>query len=222
MTAKPELLVFDLDGTLADTRVDIAQAVNIALAQSGLPALPCAKIISFVGHGAYHLLHSCFAHHGCQDEVLLDRAVDTFRCYYEEHVADGTTLYPGVAETLAQLIGTKAVLTNKLGNMSRRLIGALGITHHFVEIIGGDVEADLKPNPHGLLHLMHTCKVSHEQTWMIGDSPIDIQTARNAGCKALAVSYGFTPQHELERHRPDYLVHHFGDIRQICKELSEA
>jgi phosphoglycolate phosphatase len=221
MTTKPKLLVFDLDGTLADTRMDIAQAVNVALVQSHLPPLPCSLIITFVGHGAHHLLQRCFAYHNSQDEQMLHQAVEIFRTYYEEHVSDYTRLYPGVAETLDRLPGIKAVLTNKLGNMSQRLIKALGITTHFAEIIGGDVDANLKPNPHGLLYLMRNYQASRDETWMIGDSPIDIQVARNAGCTSLAVSYGFTCEEELCKHRPDYLLRHFREIWQLWRAVEK-
>jgi phosphoglycolate phosphatase len=215
MRTNARLLVFDLDGTLADTRKDLAKATNASLQSVSLPSLPLEIIITFVGEGAEKLIRRCFNYLQCSDEARLCRAVEFFYPYYYEHVQEDTQLYSGVAETLVRLASPKAVLTNKTTRMSRKLLEALGAAHYFEDIVGGDKPEELKPNPCQLVKLIAKHGVTAENTWMVGDSPIDIETARNAGAKSVAVGYGLYTPEDLKKARPDVLIDTFNEIVKL-------
>lgn len=199
------LLVFDLDGTLVDSSRDIASAANATLREldPGATEVPLEAVIAYVGEGARLLVERCLRHAGLDrpaDEVLplyLER--------YRERLLDSTRLYPGVAEAVASLSGaTLAVLTNKPGDMSRRILEGLGVAARFARVRGaGDVPAR-KPDPAGLLALMAELRADAAETWMIGDSATDVGTARGAGVRAAGVTWGFHPE-ALRAAGPDRL-----------------
>lgn len=215
MRSSKSLLVFDLDGTLADSRMDLVQAINFALSQVGLTNIPYAAIISFVGEGSRKLLARCFAHCNCQDQELFAQAEKIFLRYYYEHIRDHSQLYPGVAEVIAQLPSPKSVLSNKPTKMSCKLLDSLGIIQYFDEIIGGDFSEELKPNPHYLFKLMAKHGVTPATTWMIGDSPIDIATADNAKANSIAVGYGLYKPEELQKLHPTRFIASFSELLHV-------
>jgi len=200
------LLVFDLDGTLVDSSRDLASATNAALEEvaPGHPPIPLEVVRSFVGEGARLLIERSLRH------ASIDRSPDdvlpVFLECYSARLLETTALYPGVAEALDRLSGQAlAVLTNKPGPFSRRILEGLGVAPRFARIWGaGDVPAR-KPDPAGLKRLVDELKATPGTTWMIGDSAIDMRTARAAGVRAAGVTWGLDPE-GVRREGPDRLV----------------
>jgi phosphoglycolate phosphatase len=188
------LLVFDLDGTLVDSVRDLAVAANEAIAEvaPGSPVVPLEAVVSYVGEGARILVERCLRHAGLglEPEAVLPVFFET----YARHLLDTTALYPGVAAALDTLSGaTLAVLTNKPGDFSRTILEGLGVAARFARVWGyGDVPAR-KPDPSGLLRLVEELGATPAETWMIGDSAIDMRTARAAGVRACGVTWGLDP-----------------------------
>jgi phosphoglycolate phosphatase len=182
--------IFDLDGTLIDSKTDLVNSVNAVLRELGRHELPAETVASYVGHGAPQLIASALGP-DCGDA---DRkaALSAFLAHYEKHNLDATRAYPGVEEALAALSQyPMAVLTNKPQNMSRQILEGLGLTKFFSAIYGGDSFPSKKPDPSGVLSILNELATEPEHAAMIGDSDVDIQTARNASMQAIAVTYGF-------------------------------
>ena len=205
------LVIFDLDGTLVDSRLDLANSVNGMLRHFGRPELPIDVIASYIGDGAPMLIRRALADPA--DETL-HSALDFFLVYYRAHKLDTTLIYPGIVEALrairipgngAGLERRMAVLSNKPVNPSRAIVEALGLGEFFAQIYGGNSFTTKKPDPLGALVLARENGVEPRQTLSVGDSEIDVLTARNAGMWSCGVTYGFAP-HSLERVRPDVLV----------------
>jgi phosphoglycolate phosphatase len=211
-TAQLKFLVFDLDGTLIDSARDLCNSVNAALVHMDRPPLPDEIIASFVGNGAAMLVRRSLAEEekvspdDIHDEELA-RAYTYFIEHYRAHALDNTFAYPGVAEALAELSQhhTLAVLTNKPVRPALRICEGLGIAKFFKTIYGGDSFALKKPDPMGLNALISEAGVKPEETLMIGDSKVDVLTARNAGAWSLGCQFGFGPQN-LHEEVPDILV----------------
>jgi phosphoglycolate phosphatase len=212
-----KLLVFDLDGTLADTAQDLCNSVNSALEHTGRPRLPDDLIASYVGNGAPMMVRRALA---TEDGTPVDQVPeDEFKTayaffiqHYREHNLDFTLTYPGTVEALAALrneLGgtprTFAVLTNKPVRPARAICEGLGIAPYFLHIYGGDSFPVKKPDPKGLLSLMEETGARPEETVMIGDSQVDVQTARNAGAWCVGCTFGLAPG-SLEAVPPDVLV----------------
>ena len=201
-----DLLIFDLDGTLIDSRLDLANAVNSTRRHMGMPALDNERVYSYVGNGAPVLIRRALGDQATEAEV--QEALEYFLEYYREHVLDFTTLYPGVRESLERLSAaqrTMAVLTNKPVRMSRAIVEGLGIARHFLHVYGGNSFEFKKPNPIGIEVLMEQAEVSRDRTLMVGDSAVDIETARNARIACCGVTYGFSPE-TLDTTPPDLKV----------------
>ena len=200
-----DLLIFDLDGTLIDSRLDLAQAVNAARAHMGMPPLENDLVCSYVGNGAPVLIRRALGEQASEAEV--QTALEFFLQYYRDHALDYTTLYPGVRESLDRLRAAgkrMAVLTNKPVKVSRAILSGLGVGAHFFQVYGGDSFEYKKPNPIGVETLVREAGVARERTMMAGDSSVDIQTARNAGVKSCGLTYGFQPE-TLSDPPPDLL-----------------
>ena len=215
-----KLLVFDLDGTLIDSAQDLCNSVNAALEHAGLAPLPDPLIASYVGNGVPMLMRRSLAQESGiapeqVDEELLTQATAFFLGYYREHKLDFTYAYEGVLEALAALKElhdapggtprTMAVLTNKPVRPARGICEGLGLADYFLHIYGGDSFAMKKPDPLGLRTLMEEAGASPEETVMIGDSQVDVQTARNAGAWSIGCDFGFG-QRTLMKTPPDILV----------------
>ena len=199
------LLVFDLDGTLIDSGADLCASVNAMLRNFGLPELPQKVIATYIGDGAARLVGRSLGEP--DDPAFLDSALTYFLDYYREHKLDHTYVYPGVFAALDSLRTERsmAVLTNKPINPSLAICEALGLSPYFFRIYGGNSFTTKKPDPEGLLALMKEAGATAQETLMIGDSDVDILTARNAGVWSIGCSYGLSP-HTLETVPPDYLV----------------
>ncbi len=211
------LIVFDLDGTLIDSASDLCNSVNAALEHMGRPHLPDDVIASFVGNGAPMLVRRSLAvENGVAPDEVHDEELATaysfFLAHYREHKLDFTYAYDGVLESLAALRvmpnGSPrhlAVLTNKPVRPARAICQALGMGDFFFQIYGGDSFALKKPDPLGLRTLMQEAGAEPQQTLMIGDSKVDVLTARNAGAWTFGCRFGFGPQNLMEA-PPDVVV----------------
>jgi phosphoglycolate phosphatase len=206
------LLIFDLDGTLIDSRLDLAHAVNATREQAGRGPLPHEQIFSFVGNGAPVLIQRAMGPEATEEEVR--NSLEFFLDYYKHHALDYTVLYPGVKEALDRLYaaGVKmAVLTNKPVRISHRIMQGLDIAPLFFQIYGGNSFEHKKPHRIGIDTLRAEVDAAAQRTWMVGDSYVDVQTARNAGVASCGVSWGFQPE-TFREFPPDVLVDRMEDF----------
>jgi phosphoglycolate phosphatase len=187
-----KLCVFDLDGTLVDSREDLYLSVAHALSELGLPSRTREEVISYVGDGAVALVSRAIA----PREHLLETAVALWREHYARHLLDHTHLYPGIAAVLGSARIPLAVHTNKPGAMARKVLDGLGVHSRFSAVVGGD-EAIRKPDPSGLLGICDRLGVSPADTVMVGDSVVDHATAVAAGVRFVPVAWGFGPLETL-------------------------
>jgi phosphoglycolate phosphatase len=210
------LLVFDLDGTLVDSKQDLALSVNAMRAEMGLGPLPLDLISSYIGHGVMTLVRRSLGTQATSENI--DKGLAFFLTYYRDHMLDNTAPYPGVAEALEKLDSHKmAVLTNKPVNFSREMLTRLGFARYFAYIYGGNSFPQKKPDPTGLNKLMEDLQISARETLMVGDSDTDILTGRNAGVWTCGVTYGFGA-HTLQKVPPDLMV---DDMRELPPLLDD-
>ena len=215
------LLVFDLDGTLIDSRLDLIHSVNAMLQHIGRPALDGDVIASYVGDGAPALVRRAVG--DTDDEAMFQGALEYFLGYYRLHKLDHTTVYEGMAETLASLANSKngvrrlmAVLSNKPVNPSRDIVQALRLGDFFVRVYGGNSFTTKKPDPLGVRTILQETGVAADEALIIGDSSIDVLTGRNARLWTCGVTYGFAP-HSLEEVPPDVLVESPRDLGELLR-----
>jgi phosphoglycolate phosphatase len=206
------LLVFDLDGTLIDSRLDLIHSVNAMLRHLARPELDGDLIASYVGDGAPALVRRALGDADADNEALFQEALEYFLGYYRVHKLDHTTVYEGIPEVLASLANSSngvprpmAVLSNKPVNPSRLIVQALGLGNFFVCVYGGNSFTTKKPDPLGVRTILQETGVAADDALMIGDSAIDVSTGRNAGLWTCGVTYGFAP-HSLEEVPPDVLI----------------
>lgn len=211
------VLIFDLDGTLIDSKLDLAHSVNAMLAHMGREAHVHETIFSFVGDGAAMLVRRALGEGASDAEVA--SGLDYFLSYYRAHMLDNTVAYPGVRESLAELAGhstegaayAMAVLTNKPVVFSRAILDGLGLGQYFRFVYGGNSFERKKPDPMGVEVLLRDLQAAPHEAMMIGDSDVDIRTARNAGIFACGVSYGFGLE-GLRAHPPDLMVDSLAEL----------
>jgi phosphoglycolate phosphatase len=222
-----QLVIFDLDGTLIDSRLDLVHSVNAALRHIERPELPDDVIASYVGDGAPILIQRALGSEAAH-EALVRKGLEYFLSYYREHKLDHTTVYTGIAQALAAIQGSSngtpgqaprqlAVLTNKPVNPSRAIVDALGLGHFFSQVYGGNSFATKKPDPEGARKLLEETGVKPEQAAIVGDSHVDVRTGRNAGMWTVGVTYGFAP-HTLESEAPDVLVDTAEELAAVFSE----
>jgi phosphoglycolate phosphatase len=216
------LVIFDLDGTLIDSRLDLVHSVNAALRHIGRPELPEHVIASYVGDGAQILIQRALG--GEQvDEAIVRQGLEFFLTYYRAHKLDHTTVYEGIIDALAAIerpvSGQRrklAVLTNKPVIPSRAIIEALRMKKFFLQIYGGNSFATKKPDPEGARKLLEECRVRAEHAVIIGDSHTDVETGHNAGLRTVGVTYGFAPQ-SLADAKPDVIVDHPRELMELFR-----
>ncbi|HEY0704728.1 MAG TPA: HAD-IA family hydrolase [Candidatus Acidoferrales bacterium] len=205
--SKVRALIFDLDGTLIDSKLDLALAVNATLDHMGREQHVHETIFSFVGNGAETLVRKSLGDGATDEEVK--RGLAYFLSYYRTHMLDNTVLYPGVVDALAQFKKREkyamAVYTNKPVNFSRAILDGLNLSKYFVAVYGGNSFERKKPNPMGIEVLLRETQAAPDEAMMVGDSEVDIKTARNSGIFACGVTYGFGLE-GLREHPPDVMV----------------
>ena len=203
------LFLFDLDGTLIDSRADITCSVNLALARLHLQSLQESSIADFVGNGVWKLMERalCKATDREPKSPLIQEGVDLFQEEYEKHLLDRTRLYPNVKEGLDRLSWAKfAVITNKPEGFSRRILEALEIGGRFSMILGGDSVQKRKPDPEALFKAMDFCNAPSSETAMIGDSAVDILAGKAAGIATCGILGGYRSRNELEAAGCDLII----------------
>jgi len=204
-----DLLIFDLDGTLIESKWDIATAVNLTLRDLGLPVREQEEIFSFVGDGIKHLLRLSV---GEENQSRYEDALRVFRGHYLAHCLDRTQFYPGIDRVLAHFAAKhKAVATNKSLEYTTRILDGLG-AHHFTYIVGGDNGYGLKPEPGMLLKILDELKIAKDRAVLIGDSTNDINGGHNAGIKVCAVGYGMGNREKMAACNPDWFIEQPEDL----------
>ena len=212
------LLVFDLDGTLVDSKVDLANSVNHALGKFGFPPVPHERIYSYVGDGATMLIRRAV---GVDGNGILPAVLDAFLSDYRGRLLDTTLPYPGVMESLEEWTGKfkMAVLTNKPVDMTRAILSGLSLDRYFGDVLGGDSLGSKKPDPEGLLHIMRRRKAQPCETLMVGDSRNDVLAGRGAGVRSCGVTYGLGAG-GFEEHPPDFTVDRFPELFERIRPIS--
>jgi len=207
---KIKLVLFDLDGTLIDSELDLAHAVNAMLRRYGRKEIPLAVIDTYIGDGAPMLVRRALGDPA--DQGFVREALEYFLLYYREHKLDNTRAYDGILPALEQIANGDglparrlAVLTNKPVRPSRDILAGLGLASRFMQVYGGNSFETKKPDPFGAQTLMREAAASADETVMVGDSGVDVLTAQNAGMWCVGVTYGFAPE-SLQRIPPDVLV----------------
>jgi phosphoglycolate phosphatase len=203
-----KLVIFDLDGTLIDSRLDLIHSVNAMLRNFDRPELPGEVVASYVGDGAPMLVRRALG--DPDDEKFFKQGLEFFLAYYREHKLDYTHVYPGIPEALKQIQSNgaqrrMAVLSNKPINPTRAIVSALGLADFFVKVYGGNSFDTKKPDPFGVKTLLKETDTEAANAVIVGDSSIDVLTGRNAGIATCGVTYGFAP-HTLCEAPPDVIV----------------
>lgn len=210
-----DLYLFDFDGTLLDSRHDIADGINHALRQFGRETLDDNLITSFIGRGVKNLIADSLGKENPEDIALLRRY---FLDYYGQNYLKKSRLYDGVEDLLASLSDKEiALVTNKPEGLSREILKKLGIDHYFQYIVGGDTYEKPKPHPIVLEDILKRTKSQSDRRIFIGDSGVDIQTAQSVQMQVCAVSYGYRPIEELSALNPDFLVHSVSALSHVLK-----
>jgi phosphoglycolate phosphatase len=203
-------IIFDLDGTLIDSQLDLVLSVNAMLEHMGREPHVHEKICSFIGNGAPTLVRRALGDDHTEADV--EKGLAYFLDYYRAHMLDNTDVYPGVREALAQLQKySMAVLTNKPVHFSRAIIEGLNLSRYFRYVYGGNSFETKKPDPQGAQILLRELQAAPHEAMMVGDSDVDIKTARNAGMLACGVTYGFGTE-SLRAHPPDLILDTLSDL----------
>lgn len=194
MSTPQPILVLDLDGTLVDTASDLVATLNAILGEEGLPPVELRQALTMVGHGARAMLAKAFGEQA--DEARLDALMPRFIDHYAGHLADTSRPFPGAPESLDRFAASGwrlAVCTNKLEGLSRSLLEQLGLADRFAAIAGQDTFAVRKPDPGHLTRTIDLAGGDARRAVMVGDSEVDVKTARAAGIPVVAVTFGYSP-----------------------------
>jgi phosphoglycolate phosphatase len=222
MTTKA-LILFDLDGTLVDSRLDLAESTNEMLESYGAAPLPVDAVGSMVGDGARMLVYRALVAAGVSRDK--DEALRRFREIYDRRLLNHTQPYPGITEVVRTAAdhAKLAVLTNKPTEPARRLLEAFGLAHEFSWVLGGDLDFPRKPDPAAAQYLMEQAGVSAERTLFVGDSMVDVETARQAGVRVCVARYGFGHlRGELTLNGDEYIADQPVDVGQVIQKFLGA
>jgi phosphoglycolate phosphatase len=216
-------VLLDLDGTLVDSALDLAEALNGLLAEQGLPALTIDAVKGMIGDGGSKLIERGLAATG-GDPGRAPALLPRFLGLYEPRAARHTGLYPGAAEALAQLAEnglSLGLVTNKPHAATLAILDALGLARFFGAVVGGDTLPERKPHPAPLLHAAARLGVVPDETVMVGDNHHDVDAARAAGMAAVAVTWGYAhrPPEELGA---DYTIAAFRDLPRVIAGLAKT
>lgn len=210
-----KIIMFDLDGTLVDSSLDIANSLNFALEPYGIGQVSVKETIGMVGEGLTKLIEKVL---GDGSARLVPEALDRFVGYYSEHLTEFTLPYPGVRETL-EYLGSykKAVISNKLEALSKRLLEELGLAKYFDLILGSDSVEEKKPSPKPIIKVLESFSVGINEAVIVGDSNYDIDAGKAAGIRTIAVSYGFRDTDTLKG--ADFIIGDIGELLPILARL---
>lgn len=213
-----ELMLFDLDGTLIDSKSDLAASINLMLAEVGRPALSEDTIGSFVGDGVrvltYRSLTATEPDHKPPDEELHAKGIALMHSYYQDQMFKTTRLYPGVEETLEFFKSKrKAVVTSKEVRFTKIILDHFGIAQSFDAIVGGDTLPFRKPDPEPVIEAIKLLGGTAADAVMIGDSENDVNAGRGAGARTCAVTFGFRNRKQLSVTKPDVLIERFDQLK---------
>lgn len=207
-----DLLIFDLDGTLIESKWDIATAVNLTLTDLRLPTRSQEEIFSFVGDGVKRLLRRAV---GEENDARYEEALRVFRGHYLAHCLDRTRFYPGIEKILVHFSGKhKAVATNKALEYTTKILEGLG-AHHFAYVVGGDDGFGLKPDPGMIVKVLEVLGVSKDRTVLVGDSTNDITGGHNAGIRVCAVGYGMGNRGKMAVCQPDWFIEQPEELMEL-------
>jgi phosphoglycolate phosphatase len=215
------VLIFDLDGTLVDSKKDLTASVNHIRIEFDLPILTEDEIARFIGNGALMLIRRALGPKATEENI--QAGLQMFLSYYRAHMLDSTRLYPGVRESLDRLRETArlAVLTNKPVHFSCAMLDGLGIYKHFVSVYGGNSFDQKKPDPVGVFQILSDTNGHRDRTWMIGDSGVDVLTGRNASITTCGVTYGYAAE-TFKDVQPDFLIDSFSELEPLIHDSEGA
>lgn len=213
------LLIFDLDGTLVDSAPDILAAMNQMLSRHKKSEADLPTLVSHIGDGLVKLVHDFFPEYEMNSLQTEKRVQEFLDIYRDEHLTNLSRLYDGVFEFLKTYSGPKALVTNKNIAPTRKILKHFDLYDiGWIEVIGADSLSEKKPSPLPLLHVMHKAGYLPNESWMIGDGRPDMKAAQAAGCKKIAVQYGYSKPEELSIFTPDYELIEFSSLNKIIKE----
>jgi len=214
-----ELLIFDLDGTLLDTIIDITNAVNYAVEPFGVKPFSVEVIKSMVGSGITNLIEGLLPHGTSM--LKRDESVNRFIDYYSKHLLDNTKPYPDVKETLSKLSKyKKSVISNKRESLSKEVLSGFGLLEYFDLVLGSDSVQERKPSPFPVLEVLKRLNISKDEAVIIGDSNFDIEAGKAAGVMTIAVTYGYRSREVLKD--ADIIIDTFGEILNILPEITKS
>ncbi|MCZ6595401.1 MAG: HAD-IA family hydrolase [Bacteroidetes bacterium] len=208
-----DLIIFDLDGTLVDSRRDLANSVNFALNALDLPHLELQEVMSHVGDGLKKLISRSLPEDRFE---IIDEVVDIFRSHYREHLLDFSTFYPDVEDILNRFLEKKmAVASNKPYEFTRLILEGLNSDHFFNIILGGDSLPEMKPEPGPILHILNQLNVSADKAAIVGDGTTDMQAGKAAKIWTCAVTYGLKKKEVLLQTKPDFIIDDLVELKKI-------
>lgn len=211
-----KLILFDLDGTIIDTKKDISDAVLYMLREMGRDPATDEEIANYVGKGLYKLIVLSL---GTEEKKLVEKGSKIYRKYYSEHLLDNTKLFPGAKEILEYFKNRKqAVITNKPNPFTSEIIKALGVYNYFEDVLTGENGFLKKPDPKSVFFLIEKYKVLKEEVLFIGDSLIDIETGKNSGVKTVILTHGFCSEDTISKADPDFVVPDCKELLNLIKE----
>ena len=207
-----KLVIFDLDGTLIDSKYDLTDAVNFVRKEYGFGPLPVDEVASYLGSGITALVKAVLTELKGEE---FDTAVKIFKDNYSKHLADKTLPYKDVPEMLSSISQPKVLLSNKDERFSRQILETLGLSKYFTEIYGGDSFKEKKPNPLPIYEILKKFSLNKEDVIMVGDGANDIMVAKNAGIKVIGTLYGYSSLEKLKEYGTDYIAQSPKDIPTI-------
>lgn len=210
------LLLWDLDGTLVDSRKDLVKATNMAVQELGYSPVKEDHFARMVGNGVRYLVNAALPESALPEER--EKAIEIFLAYYRKHIADETRFFPGIRSILESLPAIHVVVSNKREDLCRELIGKMRVDALFSEIVGGDTYPWRKPDPQPILKMIQRFGIAPERTLLVGDSIVDMEAGRRAGVRTVGVTWGFGNPLEREEFSPDRV---FQSVDGLAAFLSE-